>query len=329
MSQQSGSGAGTGVRHEVLVVGEALVDVVHRRSGVVDEAPGGSPANVALTLGRLGRRVGLATSLGDDERGRAVREWLAESGVEASHVGEQAGRAARTSTATAILDETGAARYEFDLDWVLDAAALEESAAAGGASHVHVGSAGVSLEPGAAVVERFVAGRRSEATVTFDPNVRPSLVDDEAAVRAGIHRVAALADLVKASDEDLAWLAPGAEPLDTARAWCAAGVPVVVVTRGAAGLWASTPAGEIAIAAPRVEVADTVGAGDTVMGALIDALVGHGLTGPEGRDGWAGVTAGDWARMLARAAAAAAITVSRPGADPPNRAELDERLRPA
>jgi len=304
------SSAGPAERR-VLVVGEALVDLVHRADGSRDEAPGGSPANVALTLGRLGRHPQLLTSLGDDDRGRRVHGWLETSGVRVT-----ASAAGATSTATALLDATGAATYEFDLAWAVDVSL------AGPADVVHVGSIATVIEPGASEVARLVADRRATATITFDPNIRPALIDDADAARLRVEQLVRLADVVKVSDEDLRWLQPDLSLADAAAAWLAAGPSVVVVTLGGNGAFALTAAGRVSIVAPLVTVVDTVGAGDTFMGALIDGLLDADLVGADRRDALRELPLGLLEQIMHRSADAAAITVSRPGADPPTRAEL-------
>ncbi|MGN6220308.1 MAG: PfkB family carbohydrate kinase, partial [Microbacterium sp.] len=230
----------TGEGARIVVVGEALVDIVHRASGIVEETPGGSPANVALTLGRLDREPVLVTRLGRDERGIRLRRWLEESGVEVRGVD-----AARTATATAHLDPSGAATYEFDLGRSLvdDPAQLPELV--GDADLLHVGSVAAVIEPGAEHVVRLARATRPQALVTYDPNIRSSLVDDPAAVRARVEELVALADVVKASDEDLRWLQPGDDVLEAARRWAARGPAFVVVTLGADGALAVTAGGDI------------------------------------------------------------------------------------
>ncbi|MGN8553183.1 UNVERIFIED_CONTAM: carbohydrate kinase [Microbacterium sp. SLM126] len=298
----------------IVVIGEALVDVVHRRSGAVDEAPGGSPANVALTLGRLGRAPELITRLGADERGDRLRRWLKTAGVAVTAVD-----APRTATAVARLDESGAASYEFDLDWDLHGI---ESAALTSAQLVHVGSVGAVLEPGASQLAALVRSARDGATITYDPNIRPALVTDPAAVRRRVAEFVGLADLVKASDEDIRWLHPGRDLVEVAREWQARGPALVVVTLGADGAIAVTADGLITIPAVRTPVVDTVGAGDTFMGALIDGVVDLAGPGAGVRTAGGGIPITALEHVLARAAQAAAITVSRPGADPPFAAEL-------
>ena len=302
----------------VFVIGEALVDIVHRATGAVDEAPGGSPANTALALGRLGRRPTLVTSLGEDDRGRRVRRWLEGSDVEVVAV-----RAARTATATARLDAAGAASYEFHLEWDLgsEAAQLADRVAAT-ADVLHVGSVAAVLEPGATHVAEVVRASRTRAIVTYDPNIRPSLVDDEARVRARVDVLVGLADVVKASDDDLRWLHPEREAVDVAREWLARGPALVVVTFGSGGALGVTADGEVLVPAVSADVVDTVGAGDTFMGALLDGLLDRRAAGGAAPAPRTGIRSADVEALLRRCALAAAITVSRPGADPPRREEL-------
>lgn len=299
----------------VLAVGEALVDVVHRPDGSSEEHPGGSLANVALTLGRLGRDVRLATWLGRDARGDDVRAWLARSRVALAPGSDGAGR---TSVAQATLDDTGAATYEFDLEWQVPAGA----AATAETLAVHTGSIAAMLGPGDAGVRSLVESSRTTSTITYDPNARPALMGDAAAVRPRVEELVALADVVKVSDEDLAWLAPGTDPLDVARAWQRSGPAVVVVTFGGEGATAVTATGEVTVAAPRVDVVDTVGAGDSFMGALLDWLWGADLLGADRREALRAIDRAATARMLVRAVAVAAVTVSRAGANPPWPADL-------
>lgn len=305
-------------RPRIVIVGEALVDIVHRASGALDEAPGGSPANVALSLGRLGLAPTLVTRLAKDERGARVRRWLEESDVTVVAVG-----ADRTSTATAHLDPSGAATYEFDLQWDLSVdRASVVGEIAGPVDVLHTGSIATVREPGATAVADLVRTLRPRALVTFDPNVRPSLVDDPDAARARVAQLVRLADVVKASDEDVRWLHPGRDIREMAREWKASGPALVVVTRGAEGALAVGEAAEVEVPSVRTEVVDTVGAGDTFMGALIAGLVRDGSSGREMRAAARTLGREQLERLLIASARAAAITVSRPGADPPRRHEL-------
>jgi fructokinase len=301
-----------------FVVGEALIDVVERPDGSRAQHPGGSPANVALGLGRLGRRVDLLTWLGLDTDGDLVRRHLRGSDV---HVLEGNRSALRTPVATARLDEAGVASYEFDLEWDLPETWDEEP---GEPLVVHTGSIATVLQPGGAAVAALVARRRETSTITYDPNLRPVLMGSPEQTLPVVDALVALADVVKVSDEDLAWLHPGVAPAEIAEQWSRSGPSLVVVTHGGEGAFASTSAGaRIAVEAPKVQVADTVGAGDSFMGGLIDGLWSAGLLGADRRQALADADPATVQAVLERCARIAAITVSRAGANPPRLAELD------
>lgn len=288
-----------------VVVGEALVDIVNPVAGPVRQSPGGSPLNVAVGLSRLDVPTLLLTELGDDEHGRAVADHVHASGVllhEASVV-----PGSPTSTATATLDESGAATYSFDLHWTLEHDELPEARA------LHVGSLGASLRPGREAVLRLLDGAVGRGIpVSFDPNARPALTPDAAQAWRDAKEVAARADLVKMSDEDLAFLRPDADARTVADELLAAGTRVVVLTHGGGGAVGYTSDGAVEVSSRRTPVADTVGAGDSFMAALLAVSVAH--EHPEQQlEAW-----------LSAAHQAAAVTVSRPGADPPWRRELPE-----
>lgn len=302
----------------ILVVGEALVDVVPDRDGHPQDLPGGSPANVAITLGRLGRDVRLVTVLGDDPRGQLVRSWLEASGV---NVLAQAPASGRTSSAAVTLDEAGAATYDFDLAWDLAQVPREDC------DVFHVGSIATVLDPGADVVLEAVRSHHGRALISLDPNARPVLTPDRAAAAARVEELVALSGVVKVSDEDLEWLVPDASPVATATRWATSGPGLVVVTRGGEGAVAVRPDGTtLEVPGVPVVVADTVGAGDTFSGVLIDTLLALGISGPGGADALRALSDRDVIDVVTTAAIGAAITVSRPGADPPRRAELSAAL---
>lgn len=301
-----------------LVIGEALIDAVQRPDGSRSQHPGGSPANVALGLGRLGRQVDLLTWLGRDADGDTVRRHLEASGV---RVLEGDRVADRTPVATANLDEHGVATYEFDLEWDLPTSWDE---APGDPLVAHTGSIATVLQPGGTRVAQELARRQGTSTITYDPNLRPALMGSPAHALPFVDALVRLADVVKVSDEDLAWLHPGVAPAEIAEEWSRSGPALVVVTHGGEGAFASTSAGaRLTVPAPRVQVADTVGAGDSFMGGLVDGLWSAGLLGAGRREALHDVDAATVERVLERCARIAAITVSRPGANPPSSAELD------
>lgn len=313
--EDEGAVASEPAERRALVIGEALVDVVRTPDGASREHPGGSPANVALGLARLGRGVDLLTWFGADARGGMVREHLEASGVA---IAPGSDSAPRTSVATAVLDAGGAATYEFDLSWhVPDVWASPPAPPL----VVHTGSIAAVLTPGGPDVVRILEAHRESATLTYDPNLRPSLMPPADETRPVVEAIVALADVVKVSDEDLAWLVPDEHPLDVARRWATAGPALVVVTRGGDGATALSAGAELDVAAPPVTVADTVGAGDSFMGGLVDGLWSAGLLGADRRAALRDADEVTLRSVLARCAEIAAITVSRPGANPPTAAE--------
>ncbi len=295
---------------DVLVVGEALVDVVHAGDGSVSERAGGSAANVAVALARLGRPVRFATAFAEDAYGAVRADHLAAAGVDLASDPHVVGR---TSSAVATIGSDGAASYEFDVDWQLGEVPVEPPPMA-----VHVCSLGAVVAPGAADVRALVERVRGTATITYDVNARPSITGTGAEVVATVEALVRLADVVKVSDEDLETLWPDLPVDDAARRLAGFGPRAVVVTRGGDGAsWVESDR-RVEVASRPVTVADTIGAGDTFAAALVDGLWTHGLLG-----GRLPVLTDDVvADLLGHAARAAAVTVSRPGADPPYRAEL-------
>ena len=306
----------------LTVIGEGLVDVVQRSSGI-EAHVGGSPLNVAVGLARLGHPVQFVGRYGRDAYGESVAAHLRASSV----MLPQGPDGLPTSVATALVDDDGAATYTFDLAWELPGLRERLPFMLQANTLLHTGSIATMLAPGAAEVLAAVEYAHPASTISFDPNCRPSIITDADYARRQAENFVTLSDIVKASDEDLAWLYPGVDPLESARRWLtlggAEGPAMVVVTRGAAGPWGITAAGEAEFAAPRVEVADTVGAGDSFMAALLSGVVDRGLNGAQNRADLRALPAEGLTALLAHATRAAAVTVSRAGANPPTRAELN------
>ncbi|MFJ5862032.1 carbohydrate kinase [Pseudarthrobacter sp. NPDC092439] len=306
----------------LTVIGEGLVDVVQRASGI-EAHVGGSPLNVAVGLARLDHPVQFIGRYGRDAYGDSVAAHLRSSSVMLPLGADDL----PTSVATALIDDDGAATYTFDLTWELPGLPERLAFMLQGTTLLHTGSIATMLAPGAKEVLAAVEYAHPHATISFDPNCRPSIITDVDYARRQAEKFVTLADVVKASDEDLEWLYPGQDPLESARRWLklggSEGPAMVVVTRGAAGPWGITAAGEAHAAAPRVQVADTVGAGDSFMAALLSGLVDRGLDGAQNREDLREMPAETLAELLAHAARAAAVTVSRPGANPPTREEMN------
>lgn len=301
-----------------LVIGEALVDVVRAADGTTTEHVGGSPLNVAVGLARLGHRVCLATHFGRGRRGATIGDHLSDSGVD---LVPDSDRAEDTPVAIATLDAQGGAEYTFELTWQVPQ--LPERT-----GHLHTGSYGALMSPGGVDVLAAMDGGRLLGTVSYDPNVRPSLMPDREATLAEVERRVALSDVVKASDEDIAWLA--GRPLDEEEltewllGWRDLGAKVAVCTRGDLGALAILPSGRVvSVPATRVEVADTVGAGDAFMSGLLSGLLDAGLLGvPEARGRLRRARGRVVIEAVRRGIDAATVTVTRVGAQPPIRADL-------
>ena len=292
-----------------LVVGEALIDEVVE-SGRVSRHPGGSPANVALGLARLGVPTRLHTAVGADDDGDLIRRHLDASGVTltAASSTEQP-----TSKAIATLADDGSASYDFALSW--DPRTLDDL---GAPRVIHTGSLGALLEPGCEITSDIVRrGRAAGALITFDPNIRLSLVRDLGEARARLTGLAFASHLTKLSDEDAEFLFPGSTLDQVLDLLIDGGVAVAAITRGSRGAMLASGPDRVTVSPVTTDVVDTVGAGDSFMATLIWALV-------FARGGWDGhaVSSQRLEHIGSTAARAAAVTVSRAGADLPRLTEL-------
>lgn len=297
----------------IVVAGESLVDVVVDHDGDSSETPGGSPLNVAVGLARLDIPTTLISQVGHDERGGIVVQHVTGSGAEMVAVPTSTGR---TSVATAHLDETGAARYEFDLEWTLPGQELPPCRA------LHVGSLGTLLEPGRESVRDLVEQACArEVFVSYDANLRESFLDDRERAWRDVQSLGSRCTLVKLSDEDAELLQPDSDPDDVARFLLEGErTLLVLLTRGSKGGTAFTDSAEISGQPRPVEVVDTVGAGDAFMAATLAQLAdldafrtpGPGLPLDEDSLG----------RLVRGSIEVAAVTCERRGANPPRRQDL-------
>ena len=306
---------------KVLVMGEALVDLViewGKKEIDAEPVPGGSPANVALALSRLGVPTELVTYLGKDAYGKQITKHLAASGVTIIPGDPDV---EETSRAIAWLDEDGAATYSFDIVWEPKSPIMVDP----GVAIVHTGSIASALEPGAQAVLDALRRAKYQALVTYDPNVRPQILNDRAVAAEMIEEAVAAADVVKVSDEDLEWLYPDVSPAKAAQRWLQDfELSLVVMTRGKDGPVAWTRSGiDVSYAPGEVTVVDTVGAGDTFMGGLIEALWRRGYRGPEGSERLNKIDRTELADILEEASEVANVVVQRRGANPPWTHELD------
>lgn len=301
----------------VVVIGELLVDIVHTPDGQTAEHVGGSPANVALGLARLGHDTHIATLVGTDDRGVRCTEHVEGGGVHL--LPGSTSETHPTSTAVATLDDGGAASYLFDLHWDLPPVQLPE-----GTTHVHMGSIGTTLRPGDVEVTDAVHRARPTATISYDPNMRPTIMGAVDGVRARVEELVALSDVVKCSEDDIEWLYAGRSASQVMAAWVGLGASLTVVTLGGSGVtWRTASGGEATELARVKDVVDTVGAGDSFMAGLVSGLLDAGLLGsPDARERLRTASLDDVGPAVDRALATSGITVRHAGAYAPTRQEL-------
>jgi fructokinase len=306
----------------VTVIGEAIIDLIPAAGARAYTAcPGGSPFNVAVGLSRLGLDTALMARLGDTAFGRLLREQAAAEGIDLSAAPQPAEPA---SVAVVSLNAAAQASYDFYLDgtadWHWTAAEIDRVPAA--TQVLHFGSLASWTPPGDEMILGLARRMRDrgDVLVSYDPNIRARLLMDSARGRRLAERGVALAHLVKASTEDIAWLYPGLSQAEVAPHWLGLGASVVVITDGPAGADAYSRA-RPAVHRPAhdVPVADTVGAGDSFTSALLGWLVRHDQHAPADLARSADI---DLSAALEEAIVAAELTCQRPGAEPPTAAEL-------
>jgi len=313
----------------ITVCGELVVDLIPSRGRPDATAPqytafpGGNALNVAVAAARLGNAVSLMARVGPGPFGRVLRGHAERNGVA---VEAMVDAPEPVSLAVVELRDDGSAGYSFhtvgaaDWQWTAEELARDWPA---DTRIVHVGSISSWTPPGSDAIADLVQRTRAtgSALVSFDPNVRASLIADADAVRARVERLRRTADIVKVSAEDLQWLEPGAELDEAAVRWAGDGPALVVVTDGGEPLRAARPGRPLVRRdPPRVEVVDTVGAGDTLAAGLFSGLV---RTGTLTRQALTELPDDDLAALLDDAALAAALACTRAGADPPTAAELE------
>jgi fructokinase len=301
----------------ILVGGEALCDLVVDGSENVRAHPGGGPFNTARTIARLRQPVAYLGRLSDDRFGATLRRLLTEDGVLLDAVVDTDDP---TTLALAEVDASGSAVYRF-YERATSAPGLTAEAALSvlpaAVDMLHVGTLGLALEPMASALEAVVDELAGRALVAVDPNVRPGIIADADAYRHRMARVLARSDVVKASEDDLAWLDPGRAPTAAARAMVDEGPAAVLVTRGAEGALVVTADGEVDVPAAAVELVDTIGAGDAFGGGFLAWWRSRGLRREQLADTELVVQGARFAALVA------ARTCERPGACPPRLEELE------
>jgi fructokinase len=297
----------------IWVCGEVLIDLIPDGCGERVPHVGGGPANTAKALARLGHDVHFIDGISSDKYGQMSRQELLDDEVKLDLA---LNSDKPTCLAIVSLNESGGASYEFEIDgtatfdfsasWLPDPSRYKPSV-------LHIGTLVTVIQPGADVLHDWAMQVAEFAPIVFDPNVRSVVMNDRDKYLAAVERWVAISSVVKVSDDDMAWLYPGQQYADVAKRWISDGAALVVVTRGAEGLEGFTADGVVDVPGVKVEVADTVGAGDTVGAIVVEAMIEKGILN---------LTGDTLKAVLHRAAIAAGITCSRKGAQPPYKHEL-------
>lgn len=298
----------------IIISGENVADLLTAGPGLLRIALGGGPANTAMAAAALGGEVSFAARFGSDAFGQAFRDRLDTAGVDLSHARDVA---APSALALATLDANGAASYDFWLEGAADFAATELPPV-GRDDLQHLGSLVAYWPPGADVAESWIEG--SQGTVTLDVNLRPIVLERQPDAVDRLERLVRRADVVKASDDDLRMAYPDTDPERTARGWLGlegGRTSLVVITLGSDGAVGLTGDGRrVHVPAPKVEVADTIGAGDAAMGALLTRLASRGVSG----------VCDELEETLRFTVAVAALACTEAGAHAPSAREVEEYL---
>jgi fructokinase len=297
----------------IWVCGEVLIDLIPDASGERTPHVGGGPANTAKALARLGHDVQFIDGISSDKYGQMSERELLDDEVKL----ELALKSDKpTCLAIITLNEHGGASYQFEIDgtatfdfsaeWLPDPSRYKPQV-------LHIGTLVTVIQPGADVLFDWALQVAEFAPIVFDPNVRSVVMSDHEKYVEAVERWVSISSVIKVSDDDMAWLYPDQSYETVAKRWIDAGAALVVVTCGASGLVGFTADGSVEVPGVKVEVADTVGAGDTVGAIIVEAMIEKGILN----------LSGDVLKsVLHRAAVAAGITCSRKGAQPPYKHEL-------
>ncbi len=297
----------------IWVCGEVLIDLIPGADGVRVPHVGGGPANTAKALARLGHEVQFIDGISSDQYGVMSRKELLDDEVKL----DLALKSDKpTCLAIVSLAENGGASYEFEidgtatfdfsLDWLPDPSRYKPNV-------LHIGTLVTVIQPGADVLYDWAIRVAEFAPIVFDPNIRPAVMGDRDKYQMAVEKWAAISSVIKVSDDDMAWLYPDQKYQDVAQRWISDGAALVVITRGAEGLLGITADGSVEVPGVKIEVADSVGAGDTVGAIIVEAMIEKGILN---------LTDEVLKATLHRAAVAAGITCSRKGAQPPYKHEL-------
>lgn len=311
----------------ILVCGEALIDLFSTGTSgstpFFEALPGGSPFNVAIGLARLGEKAAFFGGISRDPMGEMLIERLRSEDVDTNTVHRSN---ALTTLSLVQKDASGHPAYTFYGEGTADRMVTEADIPSGltGMSILHVGSYAVLVEPVASTYKSLIHRHKADCLIAYDPNIRPTVMADLDLWRRNTEDVAALSDVIKVSREDLDLLYPDEAPETAARRWLDGGCGLVIVTDGANGAMAMTRDLRVSVPGVRVDVVDTVGAGDTFQAALLSGLVRLNKTAA---DTLKRLTEKELHQLVQRCVYASAVTCSRQGADLPGQNDLPEFAR--
>jgi fructokinase len=297
----------------IWVCGEVLIDLIPGSDGVRVAHVGGGPANTAKALARLGHDVQFIDGISSDQYGQMSRKELLDDEVKLDLALKSDKptctaevKLAADGSGSYVFNIDGTATFDFSLDWLPDPSRYKPQV-------LHIGTLVTVIEPGADVLYDWAIRVAEFAPIVYDPNIRPSVMGDRERYQASVEKWAAISSVIKVSDDDVEWLYPGESVESVAQRWINDGAALVVITRGINGLLGVTASGSVEVPGVKIEVADTVGAGDTVGAIIVEAMIEKGILN---------LTDEVLKATLHRAAVAAGITCSRKGAQPPYKHEL-------
>ena len=297
----------------IWVCGEVLIDLIPGSDGMRVAHVGGGPANTAKALARLGHDVQFIDGISSDQYGQMSRKELLDDEVKLD-LALKSDKPTCTAEVTLAADGSGSyvfkidgtATFDFSHSWLPDPSRYKP--------HVlHIGTLVTVIEPGADVLYDWAIRVAEFAPIVYDPNIRPSVMGDRDRYQASVEKWVAISSVIKVSDDDVEWLYPGESIESVAQRWISDGAALVVITRGINGLLGVSAGGSVEVPGVKIEVADTVGAGDTVGAIIVEAMIEKGILN---------LTDDVLKATLHRAAVAAGITCSRKGAQPPYKHEL-------
>ena len=300
----------------ILCCGEALIDMLPRKGAdgadVYQPFNGGSVYNTAIALGRLGTPTGFFAGISEDFFGDGLLDGLVSAGVSTKYIRR---KDLHTTLALVKLAD-GHARYSFidegSAGRMLEKRDLPKLSKA--LTALHFGSISLIPEPSGGTYETLLKKASKTCVISLDPNIRPTVIKDKKKHLARLKRLMARADLIKISDEDVKWMTGKQEFAKVAKVWLRNGAKIVAITRGGEGVEVFTRQHSLSLSAPKVKIADTVGAGDTFTAGFLTYLNRNALLT---KKAMASIAATQLMHAAEFAMKAAAVTVSRQGADPP------------